>query len=321
MEIALVCTFQRCHCLSTAKGYPKRVKMNVKIDEALLVQIIGKKLKRRMTIRTISEVGGGCINSCFKITVNNGQSFFVKANSQSAFPSLLEKEQKGLAFISKQNAIRVPEVIDYHIKDDGQFLILEWIEPGDKNDSFWKMFGQQLAALHKIRSRHHGFAEDNYMGALQQSNVLSESWTDFFTHQRLEIQVQLAFKKGFLSPHHLNLFERLYKKLDSIFNEEDPSLLHGDLWSGNFIAAVNAEPVLIDPAVYFGHRNMDLGMTTLFGGFDQSFYDSYQYHFPLASNYRDQWAVCNLYPLLIHLNLFGAGYRHDIEATLKKFAG
>ena len=272
-----------------------------------------------MTSRQMSPVSGGSINKCFKIVVNKELMLFVKTNSVSAFPGLLEKEQNGLTFIARQKIIRVPEIIAHHKMDDQQFLILEWIEQGVKNPSFWKLFGEQLAALHKISSGGYGFQEDNYMGALPQSNVLSEKWTDFFIHYRLETQINLASQKGLLLPQHLRLFERMYKKLGDIFNEEAPSLLHGDLWSGNFISAVNGDPVLIDPAVYFGHRNMDLGMTTLFGGFERSFYESYQYHYPFADNYRDQWEVCNLYPLLIHLNLFGTGYLPDIEAVLKKF--
>jgi len=290
------------------------------MDEALLTQIIREKLEQPVTIARVSGISGGCINDCFKVMLNDEQVLFVKSNSLSAFPSMLEKEQNGLRFLSKQKTIRVPEVIGHHIQGDRQFLLLEWIEAGNKNNAFWQLFGERLASLHKIRYQCYGFVEDNYIGSLPQSNVLSKKWTDFFTHQRLELQVQQASEKGLLTSYHRSLFEQLYKKLDNIFNEEEPSLLHGDLWSGNFIAADNGEPVLIDPAVYFGNRNMDLGMTTLFGGFDRSFYESYQYHFPLHGNFRDQWAVCNLYPLLIHLNLFGAGYLRDIEVTLKKFA-
>ncbi|MEJ0102180.1 MAG: fructosamine kinase family protein [Bacteroidota bacterium] len=157
------------------------------------------------------------------------------------------------------------------------------------------------------------------MGALHQNNAYSENWNDFFVHQRLQPQTRIAIDKGLLPQKTIHQFDVLYKKLNSIFNKENASLLHGDLWSGNFMCDDQSQPFLIDPAVYFGHRNMDLAMTTLFGGFDKSFYESYQYHFPLPGNYREQWDVCNLYPLLIHLNLFGSSYLYDIETILKKF--
>jgi fructosamine-3-kinase len=122
-----------------------------------------------------------------------------------------------------------------------------------------------------------------------------------------------------LQARHLNAFENLYQQLKNIFDHEQPALLHGDLWSGNFMCDQDSEPVLIDPAVYFGHRSMDLGMTTLFGGFDKSFYETYSYHLPFPNNYSEQWDICNLYPLLIHLNLFGVGYLGQIERILQSY--
>ena len=157
------------------------------------------------------------------------------------------------------------------------------------------------------------------MGALQQTNTFTRSWTEFFIHHRLVPQINLAIGKAHLGKEDRARFEILFKKIDTIFDTGKPSLLHGDLWSGNFVCNDRSLPVLIDPAVYFGHRSMDLAMTTLFGGFDKIFYDAYQYHFPLPSNYSEQWELCNLYPLLIHLNLFGKGYLGDIRSILKRF--
>ncbi|MBK5270723.1 MAG: fructosamine kinase family protein, partial [Bacteroidia bacterium] len=164
-----------------------------------------------------------------------------------------------------------------------------------------------------------GFAEDNYMGALPQLNVQKNNWPDFFIHCRLQPQIKLALERHFLQAKHIDGFENLYLRLSSVFNDETTALLHGDLWSGNFMCNENSHPVLIDPAVYYGNRNMDLAMTTLFGGFDKLFYESYNYHFPFPNNYAEQWEICNLYPLLIHLNLFGSGYLSQIESILRKF--
>jgi Fructosamine-3-kinase len=141
----------------------------------------------------------------------------------------------------------------------------------------------------------------------------------FFVRRRLQPQIEIARVNQLLHAKHLTAFENLYHELGNIFNNEQPSLLHGDLWSGNFMCDQNSGPVLIDPAVYFGHRSMDLAMTTLFGGFERSFYESYNHHFPFPNNYDEQWDVCNLYPLLIHLNLFGSGYLSQIENILRKF--
>ena len=267
-----------------------------------------------------SAVGGGSINETYQVKVNDHSHFFLKLNSNQRFSKLFEKEKNGLAFLAKQNCLPTPSVILCETGDDHQLLLLEWIEPGIRTNDFWKEFGGQLAQLHHVSNDHFGFYEDNYMGSLPQQNTFTDNWIDFFIHRRLEPQIELAAGKHLLQKDHLALFEKLFIKLNSIFNTEKPSLLHGDLWSGNFMCNRQSLPVLIDPAVYFGHRSMDLGMTTLFGGFDKTFYDAYRYYYPLPSNYSEQWEVCNLYPLLIHLNLFGSGYLHEILGTLKRFA-
>ncbi|MES1215109.1 MAG: fructosamine kinase family protein [Bacteroidota bacterium] len=270
-------------------------------------------------------VGGGSINNTYQVRVNKTFKFFLKLNSISKFPALFEKEKNGLEFINRHKIIITPEIIACGNVEDQQLLLLEWIEGGLKTAEFWKEFGKQLAALHRQTwsttegEPLFGFTEDNYMGALPQVNQQKNSWIDFFIHCRLQPQIKLARDKQLLHAKQITAVENLYLRLSSIFNAESSSLLHGDLWSGNFMCTENVHPVLIDPAVYFGHRNMDLAMTTLFGGFDKAFYESYHYHYPLASNYREQWEICNLYPLLIHLNLFGSGYLGQIDITLQKF--
>jgi fructosamine-3-kinase len=293
--------------------------MNLHSIEHYLKQIISEKVQTTLTSLEFSSVGGGSINETYKIKSNNNDTFFLKLNSALAYPSLFDNEKKGLEFLAAQKILRTPAIIYYGTVDDYQLLLLEWIEPGIKTNLFWQNFGEQLSLLHKKSNPYFGFAEKNYMGALTQSNDYTKSWNDFFIRHRLQPQMRLAADNGKLSKQHILQFEILYKKLPSIFNEESASLLHGDLWSGNFMCDQRSQPVIIDPAVYFGHRSMDLAMTTLFGGVDKSFYEAYQYHFPLPDNYREQWSVCNLYPLLVHLNLFGSSYLYDIEAILKKF--
>ena len=275
-----------------------------------------------------SPVGGGSINQTYRIE-SASSKYFCKVNAVENYPGLFEKERRGLDFLKKADCIRVPEVIWHGEHEGNQVLVLEWIEQGLRTDSFWKKFGEQLAVLHQkkwpdlLRNNMgramFGFEEDNYMGALAQINTPSENWIDFFQTCRLQPQVELAKNKQLLTASDLGRFNKLYNKLESIFSIEHPVSLHGDLWSGNYLCDENSNPVLIDPAVYFGQRSMDLGMTTLFGGFNQIFYESYRFQFPLPPNYQQEWEVCNLYPLLIHLNLFGSGYLSSIRSILTRY--
>jgi protein-ribulosamine 3-kinase len=200
-------------------------------------------------------------------------------------------------------------------------LLQEWIYEGERTETFWKEFGKQLAALHKCCNTQYGWEEDNYMGSIPQTNTYNSIWVEFFTFQRLEPLIKQSVDKGLLSTNGVKLFEQLYKKMPELFDLlETPSFLHGDLWSGNFMCNSDSQPVLIDPACYYGHRSMDLAMTTLFGGFYSTFYEAYNYHYHIPSNHQEQWSICNLYPLLIHLLLFCKSYLPQIQNTLQQFA-
>jgi protein-ribulosamine 3-kinase len=281
---------------------------------------IQELLKRRLHVDSIElrSVGGGSINETYKI-ITPQHTFFCKINSATKFPHLFQKEAKGLSLIRKQKIIRVPEVMDWFEEDGKQFLILEWIPSGERTESFWRKFGEQLAELHKATDTSFGLEEDNYMGSVPQQNHQSTHWNTFFIKHRLQPLIKQCRDQQLFSSTHVQQFEKVINKLPDIFNREPPSLLHGDLWRGNFMCDEASTPVLIDPAVYFGHRSVDLAMTTLFGGFHQPFYEAYHYHFPLPTNYEEQWKVCNLYPLLIHLLLFGKSYLSQIESTLNDF--
>jgi protein-ribulosamine 3-kinase len=280
-----------------------------------LESVIGKPPGRFELI----PVSGGSINLTYQLQLDSGEQFFCKINSVSRYPALFQKEKNGLMLLAAENIIRVPQVVFCSIKGDYQVLVLEWIEQGLPDDEFWKLFGIQLAQLHRLSSVAFGLNEDNYMGALPQSNQYTAEWVDFFIAHRLIPQVKLAMDKRLIDAKLTRLFEGLYVRLPAIFEKEPPSLLHGDLWNGNFMCDANNKPVLIDPAVYFGHRSMDLGMTTLFGGFAKEFYRSYQENFTLPKNHEQQWEICNLYPLLIHLNLFGSSYLSGIMHTLRHY--
>jgi len=267
-----------------------------------------------------SPVGGGSINQAFSLSFSEHR-LFCKINSASKFPRLFEKEKNGLGFIQQKQLIRTAEIIDCFETSDHQVLILDWIEEGERTERFWKKFGGQLAKLHAVTHAEFGFTEDNYMGSVPQANQWSASWVDFFVSRRLQPLVMKCSATGLLSNELVKTFEKLYEVLPTVFDmNQKPALLHGDLWSGNFMCNRNSEPVLIDPAVYFGVPAVDLGMTTLFGGFRKEFYEAYNYYTPFPSNYEEQWQICNLYPLLIHLLLFGRSYLHQIEMTVNQFA-
>lgn len=265
------------------------------------------------------SVGGGSINDTFQVEANTGELFFCKLNSHSKFPGLFQAEAEGLELLRSASVVRVPRIIGLATPGDHQVLVLEWIGQGMRTAGFWQLFGQQLAALHAVTEKMFGLESDNYMGALVQHNNKCSDWNEFFIGQRLQPQLKLALDAGLLEKRQVQQFESLYQQLPGIFPAAQPGLLHGDLWSGNFLCDDNSRPVLIDPAVYYGHAAADLAMTTLFGGFDPVFYESYSHYRQPAPNYREQWEVCNLYPLLIHLNLFGESYKTGILHTISRY--
>ena len=213
----------------------------------------------------------------------------------------------------------MPVVIDCFQIEDYQVLLMEWIKEGERSKQFGKNFGSSLSALHSITNEQYGYVDNNYMGSIQQCNDWNSSWLSFFKEQRLKPLVEKCITKSLLDINHQNAFERLYAQLPSFFEDQQPVLLHGDLWSGNFICNEKSEPVLIDPAIYYGHRSMDIAMTTLFGRFHSLFYEAYQYNYPFPDYYSAQWKICNLYPLLIHLSLFRKSYLLQVEQTLNEF--
>lgn len=289
-----------------------------RLIEQAIKDYLGSYLNKPIEQLHIVPVTGGNINIAFKI-LTHSHSFFCKLNNATKFPQLFEKEKHGLKTLASINIIRTPGIIGCFEINDIQILIIEWIEPGEQTPLFWEQFGHQLASLHLISTLNFGFSEWNYMGCVIQDNKSSFDWINFFINQRLEPIIKKCTDSGLLTSKHCKAFEFIYKQLDHIFPIEPASLLHGDLWSGNVLCSKGSTPVLIDPAVYYGHRSMDLAMTTLFGKFDPLFYQAYNNIYPLPKNYKEQWQVCHFYPLLIHLFLFGISYRSRIETILNSF--
>jgi fructosamine-3-kinase len=264
-------------------------------------------------------VGGGSINDAWRLETDAGR-FFLKTNSADRFPSMFEAEADGLQRLRQAGPLRVPEVIAHGEDHDESFLLMEWVEGGIKGQGFWADFGRGLALLHRHTRDHFGLERDNYIGSLVQHNTPASDWPSFFIHQRLEPQLKMARDRKRVEAGMAFRFERLFHQLDKLFPAEPPALIHGDLWSGNFLCDDQGCPVLIDPAVYYGHREMDLAMTKLFGGFDVALYTAYHAEWPLEKGWEERVDLCNLYPLMVHVNLFGGGYVAQVEGVLKRFA-
>lgn len=269
-------------------------------------------------IRDFTFAGGGCINKGGRLTTDKGR-YFLKWNDADRYPGMFEAEAKGLALLHKADCLRVPFPVDNGRAGSYQFLLLEYIEEGRKSVDHWENFGTGLAALHRQSSETFGLDHDNYIGSLRQHNHRESSWTEFFVEHRLRPQLDLARRAKRIDGMIGRKFESFFEKLPTILPAERPSLLHGDLWSGNLLADERGQPCLIDPAVYYGSREVDLAMTQLFGGFESAFIDSYNSVFPLLPGYSTRFDMYNLYPLLVHLNLFGSSYRAQVVSILGQY--
>lgn len=283
-----------------------------------LCQHLSRHLGTHVDVEREVAVGGGSINDCYRLDTNAGR-FFVKVNSADRFPSMFEAEADGLKRLGAANVIRIPRVIAYGEDHDDGYLLLEHIRTGLKTGAFWEDFGRSLARLHGKTDPRSGLERDNYIGPLKQTNTPYERWDEFFIHCRLEPQVKMARDRQRLGMGDVLRFERLYMRMASFFPDEPPALLHGDLWTGNFLCDQDNRPVLIDPAVYFGHREMDIAMTRLFGGFEPTFYVAYNDEWPMEQGWEERAELCNLYPLLVHVNLFSGGYADQVRTTLGRF--
>ncbi len=286
-------------------------------SESFYASVFRYHFGSEIKVKKVSSVPGGCINQTSKVTTNQGE-FFIKVNSAQQ-SDLFHKEQKGLALLKKKSTLGIPVVLGSGSEDGKSYLILEWIEKGIANQTFWNRFGESLGLQHKTSSSRFGLDHDNHIGRLPQSNTFHEKWGEFFIEERLEPQLKIASDSGLVGNSTLSQFDMLFTTLGQLIPEEPPSLLHGDLWSGNFLCGLESKPYIFDPAVYFGHRETELAFTTMFGGFDQQFYTSYSNEFPLEPGFDDRIEIHNLYPLLVHVNLFGPSYLTGIEHTLKRF--
>lgn len=269
-------------------------------------------------VRGFSAASGGCINNGGEVHTNK-ETYFVKWNDADRYPAMFLREAEGLKLLFAANAICVPEVICTGMTGDGlQLIVMQFIRSSARCNKFWELLGQRLASLHRNTQPHFGLNQNNYIGSLRQYNEYRSTWSSFFIEQRLEKQVELAVQEGRLIRTDQKHFDVLYKIIPELMPEEPPALLHGDLWGGNLLVNETGEPCLIDPAVYYGHREAEIAYTQLFGGFNHEFYTAYEEVFPLLKGFDKRADVYNLYPLLVHVNLFGGGYANQVRSILQK---
>ncbi len=265
-----------------------------------------------------TPVHGGDISQAFMLETSKGR-FLIKVNAAVFGLDMFEKEARGLIHLADTGVLKVPRPLFDGKFHQQIFLIMEYVDPGNPATDFWENFGEGMARLHYNTADQFGLGYDNFLGKLTQKNTLTDRWSDFYANERIMRLVHKAQQREMLEPGHIKEAESLCEKLPSLFSSEKPALLHGDLWKGNFIAGHNGYVAIFDPAIYYGSREMDIAMAKLFGGFDDRFYNSYNYHFQLENGWEERLPVCQLYPLLVHLLLFGGHYRQMVTDILEKY--
>jgi protein-ribulosamine 3-kinase len=283
-----------------------------------LVRLLEKEFS--LDVQNVVPVSGGSINQAARIG-SGSNKLFIKWNT-AAPADMFEKEAKGLSLLrNADTGLVIPEVLAHRSpnKDTPGFIIMDYIEPQRGDGRASKNLGKELARLHSRTSEKYGLDHHNYIGRLHQSNQYHDSWTSFFIHERIEPQIQMALDSGKLAMSVHKNWKRLSNLLDDIFPDTKPCLLHGDLWGGNYFFNYQLQPVLIDPAVYYGHPEMELSFTKLFGGFSEQFYDVYAFEASLEPGFSGRIDIYNLYPLLVHVNLFGGHYASQVESILKRY--
>ncbi len=296
--------------------------------EGSFEELIAALFGERAGIVGRRSVHGGDINESYCLSLSDGTAVFLKCNTLANY-AFFEAEKQGLEALRQTKAIGVPKVLGMGKDREKRisFLLLEYLEASPRRKEYWEIFGRELAALHLAdtgniarRDKPFGFKENNFIGASVQVNTPKESWTAFFRDCRLEPQMNMA--EGYLDSGMRKQCRRLLDHLDSYITEpEIPSLLHGDLWSGNAVCGPDGKAWILDPAVYVGHFEAELAMTELFGGYPPSFYSAYHEINRIDNGYQDRRDLYNLYHMLNHLNLFGSSYKACVKRILDRYAG
>lgn len=285
-------------------------------DWSTVVSGIAEATGEELASFDVRPAGGGCINEA-AVLARPTRRYFVKYNDPARL-GMFAAEAAGLEALAATRAVRVPAAVCWGAADDMAFLVLEYLALSPAGAQAQAALGTRLANLHRVTEARYGWYRDNTIGTTHQPNAFADSWVTFLRDRRLGFQLELAARGGYRSLHARG--EKLLAHLGAFFTDHTPeaSLLHGDLWSGNIAETAPGEPVMFDPAPYFGDREADVAMTELFGGFSAGFYRSYQEAWPLAPGYAVRKTLYNLYHLLNHLNLFGRGYLAQTERTIAR---
>ncbi len=276
---------------------------------------VSQSVDQPFQIETRRSVSGGCINSGYAMS-GSQQAYFVKVN-QAAQLAMFAAEAAGLEEMLASQTIRVPKPICWGTVAGSAYLVLEWLQLSQTSGSGWEAMGHKLAALHQTTSRKgFGWQVNNTIGSTVQINEWTMDWTEFWTEHRLGYQFRLATERGGIFPDQSRLLSEIPKLLAG--HDPQPALVHGDLWAGNAAVTQAGEPVIFDPAIYYGDREVDLAMTELFGGFPAVFYRGYKDAFPLDSGYSQRKTLYNLYHILNHFNLFGGSYAAQANQMIKQ---
>lgn len=268
-------------------------------------------------VRSVATVAGGDINDSYRIGLSDGRRLFVKTKRHPP-PHFYAREAEGLAFLAAGLAaevLRVPAVIAY----SPAALVLEFLDLAPPSPEVDERLGRGLADLHRASPGRFGLAQDNYIGTLPQENGELSRWAEFYGQARLLAQARLPQAERLLDRTLRRRLERLVARLDDLVGEpEPPARLHGDLWGGNWLSTKQG-PFLVDPAVYGGHREVDLAMMRLFGGFSERVFQAYAEAMPLSVGHEERVDLYQLYPLLVHVNLFGAGYLGGVSRIVSRY--
>jgi fructosamine-3-kinase len=291
------------------------------MSETATEALLGRAVAQSLGVKVVASrtLEGGDINEAFAVDLADGQTVFVKTNT-SAPRSMFLAESRGLVWLAEAQALRVPRVLAVGNSGPGPaYLVLEHIRSAGRARDFDEALGRGLAALHRFGAPTFGLDHDNFIGPLPQRNVPRPTWAEFYRENRLQPQLQRAVERGLASPAMRRGLERVIETLEVLVGPlEPPARLHGDLWGGNLLVDEWGAPCLIDPAVYGGHREMDLAMMRLFGGFGPRVFAAYQEAFPLSTGHEERLPLYQLYPLLVHVNLFGKSYVSSVEEALSQ---
>lgn len=283
-------------------------------------------------LRDRAVVGGGCISRALRLRTE--QASYLLKTSEEGLPGFFAAEAHGLHLLASTNTVRVPQVLAYHdavpatragsdASVEPGFILLEWLQepPHANREAADAALGHALAALHRTSAPAYGLDRDNYLGTSRQINTWTPGWTAFFREHRLSFQAELAMRNGYWNRERARRMERVLDRLGMWIddNQVQPSLLHGDLWGGNYVIGPDGGPALIDPAVYYGDREAELAYTAMFTPFPDAFYRAYEEAWPLPDGWQERRPLYNLYHLVNHLNHFGERYGEAVDAVLKRY--